>query len=442
MNVWLIHAGETLPIDGPVRLFRYGMLAQTLCAAGHHVTQWAPTFNHFTKQQRADKDTAVAVNGQYRIELLFGRGYQRHVGLRRILFHHQIARALARRVELLPRPDVIVAAIPTLELSAVATDFAARHGIAVVVDIRDLWPDVFLTVLPRAVRGLCRPLMRPLERKADQICQRATALVGVSRDYLAWGLRHARRPRSELDRVIPLGYRPTVLTSDERRQVEARWTARGIDPRRVLRCCYFGTLGNSSGVETLIAVARRLCHAGDADIQFIVCGKGPREKRLRSLASDLPNVRFLGWVTAPDIAVLSQWSDVGLSLYQGDVLQSLPNKPIEYLAGGLPVLSTLSGELAELLDAHGCGRTCDPGDVAAMAQTLRAWKADPQGRARMSRNALTLFRRQFDADEVYGAMVALLEEVVARHGVQQACPRPALFPLPPDRPDETIRRCA
>ena len=85
MKVWLIHLGELLPIDGKVRLFRYGILAEMLAERGHSVTRWAPTFIHATKNQRFTHGQTVDVNEKYRIELLYAQGYRRHVSLARSL---------------------------------------------------------------------------------------------------------------------------------------------------------------------------------------------------------------------------------------------------------------------------------------------------------------------------------------------------------------------
>ena len=49
-------------------------------------------------------------------------------------------------------PDLILSSIPTSELSLEATKLGKKNNIPVILDIRDLWPDVFLDVLPNFFR--------------------------------------------------------------------------------------------------------------------------------------------------------------------------------------------------------------------------------------------------------------------------------------------------
>jgi len=39
MNIWIVFIGETLPMDAVTRIWRYGILAETLAAREHSVTR-------------------------------------------------------------------------------------------------------------------------------------------------------------------------------------------------------------------------------------------------------------------------------------------------------------------------------------------------------------------------------------------------------------------
>ena len=77
MNIWIIFVGETLPMDEATRMWRYGILAETLSARGHQVTRWAPTFNHAHKKQRYHTDHTYKVNKNYSIKLIFNKTFNR-----------------------------------------------------------------------------------------------------------------------------------------------------------------------------------------------------------------------------------------------------------------------------------------------------------------------------------------------------------------------------
>jgi glycosyltransferase involved in cell wall biosynthesis len=409
MRVWLLHPAEPAPLDGDVRLFRYGVLSKLLAAQGHEAVQWFSTFNHFAKTQRADGPVSTEVEPGYRVELLPGRAYQRHVGWQRIQSQRDVAAAFRKRCQALPAPDVILCSLPTLELGSAVLDYAEGIGAPTIIDVRDLWPDVFLTAAPRILRPLAAPLLWGYERQAQDICRRATRLTAVSADYLDWGLKKAGRAALPGERPFHLAYQKPTLTDAERRQFAAKWESQGLGERRALRCCFFGMLGQSAGLEAIASAAQACRAAGDEDIEFLICGKGPREAELQQLIAGLPNARYLGWVDSREIVWIMERSDVGIAAYADGVLQSLPNKPIEYLAGGLPVLTTLQGPLAALLEEYNCGASFRPQQSQDMAAWLSVLKRDEGRRHGMSRQARQLFASQFDAAQVYQDFIAFLE---------------------------------
>jgi len=315
MNIWLIHVGELLPIDGEVRLFRYGILADMLVERGHSVTRWAPTFIHAYKRQRTSCDKTIWLSPNYRIELLYADGYNKNVSIQRIKFHRKLERVLENRMrqELSP-PDIILAGIPTPGMCLAAVRYAQQHHIPVVVDVRDLWPDIYLTIVPPPLRGIVRLALWPAYRTNRVLFQGATAIWGVSESYLNWGLQFAGRKQTEADAMFPLGYPepdflPEVIESERRKLV-----ALGIAPEKTL-CCFFGQFEASYDLETVIEAARVFEQAGESHIQFVLCGNGTKLDSLRQRAAGLSNVVFTGWLSGPTLAAVMQMSKIGLAAY-------------------------------------------------------------------------------------------------------------------------------
>lgn len=413
MRVWLLHPAEPVPLDGPVRLFRYGVISQQLARQGHEAVQWASTFNHFTKTHRPAEQLSVEVAPGYQLELLPGRAYRQHVSLARLASQRDVARAFRKRAPELPLPDVIVVSLPTLELAEAAIEYGQQQGVPVLVDIRDLWPDFFLHPVPKLLRPLVRPLLSGFERQAQRICAKATALLAVSEEYLNWGLAKAGRTRQQADRVVHHGYTCPELTPQQVTACREKFDRYGLNDQHRLRCCYFGTLGRSAGIDHLADAARATYEAGREDIQFVLCGGGPRAAELQHKTRGLPNVEHLGWVDSIEIAWIMSRSHVGLAAYEADVLQSLPNKPIEYLAGGLPVANTLPGELAMLLREYDCGPTFLPQEGDRLASWLVELQANRDRRMQLARNAHKLYAREFDADRVYSELIQYLTAIVS-----------------------------
>ena len=233
MRIWLTELAEQLPTSPGRRLMRVGMLAERLASAGHDVTWWTSTFDHVAKLQRFSEDSTERVAGNYRIELLHAPGYASNHSLARVRHHRYSAAAFARRAAGAIAPDLVYCCIPTLEVTEAALGYATALGIPTVVDVRDLWPDVYLRAVPAVLRALARVLLAGEYRRARRILGSATAIVAVSEGYLQWGLRHAGRARAPGDRVFPHGYPVERFAPEQlagaRRQLEAV----GVDPQRL-----------------------------------------------------------------------------------------------------------------------------------------------------------------------------------------------------------------
>jgi glycosyltransferase involved in cell wall biosynthesis len=396
------------------------MLAQMLREKGHRVTRWAPTFVHASKTYRCHEDRTIRVDDGYEIELLHAGGYVRHVGLRRHLFHTRMARSFVRRAMLLATPDVIVCAQPTPEMCAAAVDCGNNRGVPVVLDVRDLWPDLLVDMLPRPLRPLGHMLLYPARRRNRRVFRRASAVVGISPAYLAWGLRTAGRACRATDRVFPMAHRRIELDPEQRRVAQASWQQRGVTPDGTLRCCFFGTLGHLFDLETIFAAARHLARTGQHAVQFVLCGQGAHWQHYKRMAQRLPNVVFPGWVPRDEVALLMQWSAVGLAPYRSGMPTTYPNKVVDYLSAGLPVLTTTGGELARLVEEEQCGLTYTAGNGDSLLQALERMRANPKRCQAMASRSQELFAKRFDATHVYASMIDYLADIASRRSVLPA----------------------
>ncbi|MBI4423371.1 MAG: glycosyltransferase family 4 protein [Elusimicrobia bacterium] len=417
MRVWLTQTGEPLPTDGPgVRLFRTGILSAALAERGHEGWWWTSSVAHSRKRQRCGADDAVDLGDRLRIMRLRAAGYARHVSLGRLLSHRDVARRFLRAAASAARPDVIVCSLPTLELSLAATAFGRRQGIPVVLDVRDLWPDIFLDRVPSWGRGLSRLALFPFFSMARRACAAATAIIAPTETYVDWGVRKAGRRRTPWDREFPFGYSEQAPSPEDRLRAEAFWRERGVPGAAgEFLVCFFGTMGRQFDLETVIEAARIL-QAQGRPIRFVLCGDGDHLPRYRRLAADCANVLFPGWVSAPEIWRLMRIASVGLAPYHSSesFVIHLPNKPIEYMSAGLPIVSSLQGILRDLLAAYDCGVNYGNARAGELVSVLGELQARPERLQELSRNAYALFKGRFTAETVYGGMIDYLRSIAER----------------------------
>jgi glycosyltransferase involved in cell wall biosynthesis len=411
LKVWIITVGEPLPVDGAdARLYRSGILSYLMAEQGHDVTWWSSSFDHVAKKHRVREHTDIDVVDNLRLTLLHGPGYRRNISLRRIFDHMIVARGFRRLARDRQKPDIILVSYPTIELSWEAVSFGDEFDIPVIVDVRDLWPDIFEQAFPGFLKNLVHPLLLPLDRKAREVFGKATAITGITDEIMDWGLAKGGRQRSAKDRSFPFGYDASgALSADKPAAVEF-WREHGVSEDD-WNICFFGTLGRQFDLATVIDAARELLHTRPR-VRFVICGEGDLKQHFEDLARDVPTVIFPGWVDRVQIRALMEMSRIGLAPYlpSRDFLMSLPNKPIEYMSAGLPVLSTIDGVLGQLISQHEIGVVCNEPDAGTLAAEIARLVGDPERIARMGKAALQLFERDFDANVVYSGFSTYLQE--------------------------------
>lgn len=310
--------------------------------------------------------------------------------------------ARAAALALGARWDVVIASSTPLTVAGPALLARAARGTPFLFEMRDPWPE-----LPRAM-GLRAPLLLPaLERLANAACRHAVRVVALSEGMAAI----ARGRGARLVEVVPQGADLDLFGPHIR-----PWRPAAAGSGECL-AVYAGAHGRANGLHLLLEAAARLHAAREGRVRLVLVGEGSEKPALIRAAEGLPNVTFLDPMPKRGLAGLFAGAQAGL-LCLAPVAEfahgTAPNKLVDYLAAGLPVLSNLPGEAAELLARHGAGQTVLPPDAAALAAELIRLAADPPRRAAMAEAARRLAVTRFDrrrlaarfADAVEGCLPA------------------------------------
>ncbi|HPQ05673.1 MAG TPA: glycosyltransferase family 4 protein [Syntrophales bacterium] len=403
LNVWLVTIGEPLPLEPHVRKHRTGIVADCLLERGHQVRWWVSAFEHQRKQMLFNEDREISLSPRYTLNVLKGCGYRRNVSLRRYLDHLMIARRFAQSSRHFDPPDAIVAAMPCYHLAYEAVRYGRQRRITVIVDVRDLWPDIFVGAISSPLmKALVRGLLIRDYRRLDYLLGRATGILAMSGGVLRWALHHARREAHAYDGVFYLGY-PKV----ESAQGPPVWLKDHTGQKLIT---YVGTFGRSYELPLVVEAARRFHHSGRRDVCFVLAGTGEQEAELRHRSRDLPNVVMPGWLQSDEIAALLSRSYLGVIPCRS-VIDAMPNKAFEYLAAGLPVVSSLEGEMADIITKWDIGLNYGAGDGDGLFQTISSLLDDQGRRDKMADNARDFFAEKGDAQKIYHAYAEHIERV-------------------------------
>jgi glycosyltransferase involved in cell wall biosynthesis len=266
-----------------------------------------------------------------------------------------------------------------LEMLPPAVVARARSGGKVVYDSHELY--VEMAKLQR----------RPLVRRRWAVIERAL----ISRpDHI---ITISDETADELRRRygIPL---PSVLLNVPETPPDATRDLRaelGIQPETTL-VLYLGKLQPKRGVEHAITAV-----AGSPDLALVLIGDGePRYvASLHALVEGLDadaRIRFPPMAPPDHVVATARAADVGLVVTEEAGLNhefTLPNKLFQYLAAGVPVVTSRRPSLTALLADYDVGVTCDASDPRSIADAIHEIVADPERHDRLRANALSASKR-------------------------------------------------
>jgi glycosyltransferase involved in cell wall biosynthesis len=411
MHFWIIMVGEPLPFLDGGKLMRYGELTRVLVDRGHRVTWWASDFSHQRKAYIGTANERVHADG-IDFVLVHSSAYRRNVGIRRLLSVSAHAKNLERAISREAPPDMIVAAMPTIEACEVAVEYGKKNRVPVVVDIRDEWPEDFVRWLPAPLRALGRLVLRGKFKQLGRGCRQATALYAVSERQLEYGLRFSGRERRPADAVIYNGARPDVAKAETVVGFTDLWRGRGVGPGKFV-CVYSGTLSQSRPLEPIIDAVVKL--SASIPITLVIAGKGDAEGAYRRRANGHPAVLFAGWVKPEPLAALLQIADVLLAPYNPAYGFSLPTKIFDYMAAGRPILSSCPGETAALIEQNEFGLNFKFDSSAEVESGLRDLYENRDKRLRMGVEARRIFEERFNTSATIDEFARKLEGLRAAH---------------------------
>ena len=184
--------------------------------------------------------------------------------------------------------------------------------------------------------------LKNVYKKTYNVFRKAYAITGITDDFIDYGIRFSNRKRTELDKSFSFGY-PIPTISKVEKDIAFDKLKKSIDFKKFI-VCFFGTIDKSFDFETVIQAAKNL---NEEDIMFVICGKGGSLLDLKKQTKNMNNIVFPGWINKNEILTIMNYSNAALCPYINttDYLTSISNKSIEYLAGSLPVLSSIRGVL-------------------------------------------------------------------------------------------------
>jgi len=260
-------------------------------------------------------------------------------------------------------PDVAIGSSPTLFAAMAAAGLAKRRQIPFIMEVRDLWPAIFVEL--GIIRN--RQLIRWLERLEMRLYHQATKIVVVTE---AFRTKLIERSLPE-KKVWTISNGADLEFWNAPRDKSDLRTRYNLDNRFVV--LYIGAHGISHALERVLDSASEL-KEDFPGIHFLFVGEGAEKEKLMQSASQrkLTNVTFIDPVSKVEVRDFYALADVCLVPLRNIPLFEtfVPSKMFEMMAMSRPIIGSVRGEAARILSQSGAAQVVEPEDSRALTRAL------------------------------------------------------------------------
>ena len=412
MKFWILQTGEPLYGDSKnFRAMRAINLSDALISKGHKVVIWSSKFNH---QKKIFRDYSYKkINENLEIILIDSPGYKKNISLKRLYDHFILSYNLKRKLRVVKElPDAAFIGFPPIETSYIMSKFLKINKVPFVLDVKDLWPDVFVIRAPGVLKYLVSLFFYPYFRLANSSFIKADSITAMSNSFIDKVLEKISRIKRSQDKAFPLVPKMNFNNSKESFLKDERffWEKYDLFEDNSFKIIYVGSLSAIVNFTEIIEASKILSHK-KYNVKFIICGDGELKNKFINACSDIDNIIFPGWVTQKQSYLLHQISQMSIIPYKNteDFLLSLPNKTFDSISMGLPILSKLKGEMANFLKQNRIGKIYS--NSAELSESIIHFYNNKDYLKSISQNSLNVYKKSFTFDIIYGGLVSHLENL-------------------------------
>jgi len=320
---------------------------------------------------------------------------------KRIVNHFSFVLSSLTAARKVGQVDVMFVQSPPLLIGISALTFSAIKRAPLVFNVSDIWPQSAIELGVLRNRTAIR-----LAEWLERLIYRRAARITVPTPGILQRLASRVVPSTKLF-LLTNGvdceiYRPTPPDADLAR-------ALGLEGRKVFM--YAGTHGLSQGLDVILEAAKLTT---DPSVLFVLAGEGADKAQLlaKAEADQIRNVIFLPNQPQDSMpALLNLAYAAVITLKPLDLFKAaLPSKMFEAMAVGRPIVASMWGEAAQLVETAGCGLVAEPGDPGSLGAAVAALAADPERARRMGQQGREYVTEHFNRQRLAERLRHLLAE--------------------------------
>ena len=276
--------------------------------------------------------------------------------------------------------------------------------------ILDYWPDSLFSVIKIRSKLLRKHFARVSKwhyKRADRILtpsrgmkEKLTSDLAISPDKIAF---------------VPQACEGFYEKKEYSRELHERFDGK-------FNFVFAGNIGPAQALTSLADAAAILRESeSEPCCRFILVGDGMSKSALVQHIEKLGVTDYFVFEGYKPSEKMMEYHELADALYASlgeDPLFSImiPAKVQSYMAAGKPVLASMSGEGARIIEENGCGLTCPTGDSAGLARRVREFVGIPEEkRLEMGRAGYEYYYSNYRSDIIKNQLIKEIEYCMKSH---------------------------
>lgn len=285
------------------------------------------------------------------------------------------------------QPDVILTSSPTFFSMFSGYWYSLRKKAPFVLEIRDLWPAAMieLGVMKRGV------ITNILEKMELFFYKKSKKLIMVTKSFKENVVN--RGIDNNKVHVITNGVNQEMFyPMDKNKKLIYKYN---LDGKFVVS--YVGAHGISQNLSTILKVAKNLKE--ESNIHFLFIGEGAEKDKLKHISSEqgLTNITFIDSQPKAIIPEFYNISDISLiPLKNIELFKTfIPSKMFEIMACGVPIIASLEGEAADILNESQAAEVVQPDNSEEITHAIIKLKNNKQLLEKLKENGPAFVEQKY-----------------------------------------------
>lgn len=369
-NIWIINQYNMPPEYG--HLNRHYNFGKYLKRFGYNPVVFVGSFLHNSKKQMIKDQSIYKKYDNCEFPFIFIKtcDYSKSK-IKRVYAMFEFFRNLFKVTKEFDKPDAIIGSSAHPLAAIAAIRLAKKYGCQSIVEVRDLWPESFVTY---GIIKKRNPLLKLLYEGEKWIYKKADKLIFTmegGKDYIiekSWDKEQGGPIDINKVNHINNGVDLEVFNYNKEQYV---LNDEDLNNNNTFKVIYTGSIRLVNKIEKILDVAKLLKGEG---VKFIIWGDGDQLEILKSRVVDekIDNVCFKGQIDKKYIPFITSKAQLNIVIGNNNTLFKFgisPNKMFDYFASGKPILFTFSTGYS-LIDRYNVGIELEESSPEKIAESI------------------------------------------------------------------------